>query len=128
MTESTLKLSQRVDAYPIRTEEDLTRALAEIGGLLRAEPGSIEEARLEVLSVLVRDYEMKHHPIPPPDPVDAIKFRLEQIGKTKKDLVGIIGSRSRVSEVLNRKRQLSLGMIRALRDKLGVPLASLVSS
>jgi len=128
MTASTLKTSEAVAAFPIRNDEDLARALTEIGPLLSANAGSAEEARLEVLSVLVRDYEAKHHPIPPPDPIEAIKFRLEQQGLPTKALEGVIGSRTRVFEVLNRKRRLSLRMIRKLHDVFAIPVDSLLGT
>ena len=101
MTVSIRKPSEPVTAFPVRDAEDLAKALVEIGNLLDAQPGSAGEARLEVLSVLVRDYEARHYPIPPPDTVEAIKFRLEQQGLTSKALEGVIGSRTRVFEVLN---------------------------
>ena len=128
MTVSMRKPSEAVAAFPIRDAEDLAKALAEIGDLLAAQPGSADEARLEVLSVLVRDYEAKHYPMPPPDPVEAIKFRLEQQGLTTKALEGVIGSRTRVFEVLNRKRPLSLRMIRNLHERFGIPYESLLGT
>ena len=126
MTGSTRRPSERVEAFPIWNDEDLQEALAQIGPLLSSQPGSASEARLEVLSVLVRDYETKHHPIPPPDPVEAIRFRLEQQGLTTKALEAVIGSRARVSEVLNRKRRLSLTMIQNLHETFSIPLESLI--
>jgi len=75
---------------------------------------------LEILVTLVDAYEAKHHPIDPPDPIDAVRFRMEQMGLTRSDLTGIIGSRARVSEVLNRKRPLTVAMIVRLREKLGI--------
>jgi HTH-type transcriptional regulator/antitoxin HigA len=107
MTVSTRRPSEPVEAFPIRTDEDLRQALSDIDSLLNAEPGSAEEARLEVLSILVRDYEARRHPILPPDPIEAIRFRLEQQGLTPKALERVIGTRARVSEVLNKKRRLS---------------------
>jgi len=88
MTASTPKPTEPIEVFPIRDDDDLAKALAEIGPLLNSKPGSAGEARLEVLSVLVHDYETKHHPIPPPDPIEAIKFRLEQQGLTTKALEG----------------------------------------
>jgi HTH-type transcriptional regulator / antitoxin HigA len=128
MTVSMRKPSEPVTAFPVRDAEDLAKALVEIGNLLDAQPGSAGEARLEVLSVLVRDYEARHYPIPPPDTVEAIKFRLEQQGLTSKALEGVIGSRTRVFEVLNRKRPLSLRMIRNLHDGFGIPYESLLGT
>jgi HTH-type transcriptional regulator/antitoxin HigA len=115
-----------VTITPIRTKKDYDKALTQIGKLLEAKKGTPEFDSLEVLSVLVEDYERKHYPIPPPDPIEAIKFRMEQMGLTKKDLETCIGPRSRVSEVLNHKRSLSLAMIRKLRTKLDIPTEVLV--
>ena len=128
MTASTPKASEPIEAFPIRDEEDLAKALAEIDRLVHSEPGSTEEARLEVLSVLIRDYEMRHHPIPPPDPIEAIKFRLEQQGLKPRALEGVLGSRARVFEVLNGKRTLSLRMIRSLHEVFGIPYDSLLGT
>ncbi len=129
MTASTPKASESViTAFPIRSDDDLARALAEMGPLLNSGSGSEGESRLEVLSVLVRDYEARHHPIPPPDPIDAILFRLEQQGLTTKALEGVIGSRTRVFEVLKKKRPLTLSMIRRLHERFGIPLKSLVAT
>jgi HTH-type transcriptional regulator/antitoxin HigA len=81
-----------------------------------------------VLATLVEAYERKHFPVSPPDPVQAILFRMEQQGLTRKDLAPLLGSRARVSEVLNHKRELTLPMIRALHEKLGIPAESLIGS
>jgi len=113
---------------PIKTEADYDRALAEINALWGAEPDTPKGDRLEILMTLVEAYETKHHFIDPPDPIDAILFRMEQQGLTRKDLEPILGSRSRVSEVLNRKRTLSLEMIRSLHKQLNIPLESLVGN
>ena len=115
-----------MDIQPIKTEADYDRALAEINTLWGSEPDTQEGDRLDILMTLVEAYETRHHSIDPPDPVDAILFRMEQQGLTRKDLEPIIGSRSRVSEVLNRKRTLSLEMIRNLHKRLNIPLESLV--
>ena len=115
-----------MDIQPIKTEADYDRALAEINALWGAEPDTLEGDRLDILMTLVEAYETRHHSIDPPDPVDAILFRMEQQGLTRKDLEPILGSRSRVSEVLNRKRTLSLEMIRSLHKRLNIPLESLV--
>src|SRR5439155_14037017 len=97
---------------PIKTEADYDAALAEIATLMDAEPGTPEGDRLDVLVTLVEAYEAKHWRIDPPDPIAAIKLRMEQRGLTRHDLEKILGSKSRVSEVLNRKRPLTLEMIR----------------
>ncbi len=107
----------------INKEADYTNALAEIDRLIDLDPpaGSPEAERLELLAVLVQDYEAKRFPINPPDPVAAIRFRMEQQGLTQRDLVPYVGSRSKVSEVLARKRPLTLSMIKALHHGLGIP-------
>ncbi len=117
-----------MDIQPIKTEADYDHALAEINALWGAEPDTPEGDLLDILMTLVEAYEAKHHPIDPPDPVDAILFRMEQQGLTRKDLEPIFGSRSRVSEVLNRKRSLSLEMVRKLHKQLNIPLESLVET
>ena len=115
-----------VQIKPIKTEADYEDALVEIESLLRAEPGTLEADRLEILTSLVEDYEDEHHGIPSPDPVEAIFYYLESRGLTRKDLETILGSRARVSEVLNRKRPLSLEMIRRLHRNLGIPAQVLI--
>jgi HTH-type transcriptional regulator/antitoxin HigA len=112
---------------PIRTEEDHKEALAEIERLWNAAPGTPDGDRFDVLATLVDAYEREHTPILPPDPVEAIKFRLEQQGQTRKALEPILGTRARVSEVLNGNRTLSLAMIRALNRELQIPLDVLVA-
>ncbi len=112
---------------PIRTRKDHREALAEIERLWDAKRGTPAYDRLDVLVTLVEAYERKQFPLPPPDPIEAILFRMEQQGLTRKDLEPMIGSRARVSEVLNHKRDLTLPMIRALHDKLGIPAESLIA-
>ncbi len=114
------------DIKPIRNDTDHRAALKEIERLWDAKPGSAEDDRLDVLVTLVHAYEEANHSIDPPDPVEAIKFRMEQQGLTRKDLEPIIGSRTRIAEVLNRKRSLSIGMIRRLHDRLGIPAEVLI--
>ena len=128
MTESTPGRSRPVEVFPIRTDEDLADALKQIDALMDAKPGSDDEARLEVLSTLVEAYEEERFPIGPPDPVEAIRFRLEQLGLTPSALTRLLGSRARVSEVLNRRRALSKKMIVRLWEKFGIPLESLVGA
>ena len=115
-----------MDIQPIRNEQDYDRALAEIEGLWGAEEGTEAGDKLDILLILVEDYEDKHHRISPPDPVEAIKFRMEQMNLTRKDLESCIGSRGRVSEILNHRRELSLNMIRNLHSRLSIPLESLI--
>jgi len=111
---------------PVRTESDHELALKEIEELWSAEPGTDDADRLDVLATLVDAYEAKHHPIPPPDPVDAIVFRMDQLGLSRTDLEPYIGTRARVSEILNRTRTLSLAMIRRLHAGLGIPADVLI--
>jgi HTH-type transcriptional regulator/antitoxin HigA len=111
---------------PIHTATDHKAALAEIERLWNAEPGTDDGDRFEVLSVLVDVYEREHHPIDPPNPIDAILFRLDQMGMPTSFLEKFIGPRTRVWEVLNRKRGLSLPMIRRLNTELKIPAEVLV--
>ena len=108
------------------TERDYEIVLDYMATLMDAESGSPQEQELELFSLLVATYEQEHFPIDPPDPVEAILFRMEQEGLTRKDMTVYIGSPSKVSEVLNRKRPLSLSMIRALHQGLGIPAEILV--
>jgi HTH-type transcriptional regulator / antitoxin HigA len=115
-----------MDIRPIRTKRDYERALRRIETLMDADPGTDEGDELEVLATLVDVYEEKHFPVGAADPVEAILFRMDQQGLERKDLEPFIGSRHRVSEVINRKRGLSLDMIRRLHAGLGIPLEVLV--
>jgi len=115
-----------MEIQPVKTESDYEVALEEIDQLWGSPEGTVEGDRLDVLLILVDSYESKHHPVDPPDPIEAIKFRMEQMNLTRKDLETIIGSRGRVSEVFNRRRSLSLAMIRRLHNTLNIPLESLV--
>ena len=117
-----------MEIQPIRTNADHEAALARIEALWDARPGTPEHDELEVLSVLVSAYEDEHWPVLPPDPVDAIKFHMEQNGFRQKDLAGVIGSASRASEVLNRRRPLTVEMIKALHAAWSVPLESLIGA
>jgi len=105
---------------PIRVKADYRRAMAELERLWGAKSGTREGDRLDVLATLVEAYERQHYPMDPPDPIDAIQFRMEQQGLTRKDLEPLIGSRARVAEVMNRKRALSIEMIRRLHEHLGI--------
>ena len=111
---------------PIKSEFDYQEALKAIELLWGAQEGSPEGDRLDVLTTLVEAYEESHFPIDIPDPIDAIKFRLEQQGKDKKSLIGVIGNRTRVYEVLRRDRGLSLTMIRQLNKRLRIPAEILI--
>jgi HTH-type transcriptional regulator/antitoxin HigA len=112
---------------PIHSRTDYERSLLEIKHLWHARPGTEEADHREALGVLVEEYEKRVYPLPNPDPVEAIRFRMEQGGLTTADLVPIFGTRGRVSEVFNRKRPLTLEMIRQLHYGLGIPLQSLVT-
>ena len=115
-----------MDVHLIKTESDYDAALKEIDLLWGSPEDTVEGDRLDVLLVLVESYESKHHPVDPPDPIEAIKFRMEQMNLTRKDIEPLIGSRGRVSEVFNHRRPLSLPMIRRLHNTLHIPLESLV--
>lgn len=115
-----------MDIHPIRTETDYEQALAKIEQLWGSEASTPKGDELDILLTLVDVYEQTHHPIDPPDPVEAIKFRMEQMGLSRKDLEPFIGKRGRVAEVLNGRRSLSLSMIRLLHTHLHIPLESLV--
>lgn len=105
---------------PIRSEADYEAALAEVERVWGARSRTPEGDQLDILATLIDAYESEHHPIDPPDPIEAIKFRMEQQGLTRRDLEGILGTRTRVAEVLNRRRGLSINIIRRLHDKLGI--------
>ena len=105
---------------PIRSEADYEAALTEVELLWGARSGTSDGDRLEVLATLIDAYEAKHFPMDPPDPIEAIRFRMEQQGLSRKDLEPMIGPRGRVAEILNRKRNLSIEMIRQLHEKLGI--------
>jgi HTH-type transcriptional regulator/antitoxin HigA len=105
---------------PIRSVADYEEALANVARLWGARSGSADGDRLDVLATLIDKYESEHYPMDPPDPIEAIEFRMEQQGLARKDLEPLIGTRARVAEVLNRKRSLSIEMIRRLHDGLGI--------
>jgi HTH-type transcriptional regulator/antitoxin HigA len=115
-----------MDIKPIKTEADYQAALEEIEGLFDAAPDTPEGDRLEVLVTLVDAYEEKHYRLPKPDPIEAILYHMESRGLTRRDLQPYIGSRARVSEVLNRKRPLTMEMIRNLHKGLGIPAEILI--
>ena len=110
----------RRELKPIRSEADYDATLAEVERLWGAKSGTPDGDLLDVLTTLIDAYEAQHYPMDPPDPIEAIKFRMEQQRLTRKDLEPIIGTRTRVTEVLNRKRGLSIHMIRRLHERLGI--------
>ena len=118
-----------MDIRPIRTEADYRATLAQVSALLEAdpEPGTPQGDRLDILVTLVQAWEARHFPIEAPDPVEAIKFRMEQGGLSIKDLEPIIGKPNRVYEILNRKRPLTLAMTRRLHRTLGIPAEVLIA-
>jgi HTH-type transcriptional regulator/antitoxin HigA len=111
---------------PIRTEADYEAALAEVERLWGSRSGTPKGDRLDVLATLIAAYEERRFPFTTPDPVEAIRFRMEQQGLTRKDLETMIGTRTRISEVLSRKRGLSITMIRRLHERLGIPAEVLI--
>lgn len=114
------------DVKPIRTEADHRAALEEVEALWGAASGTPDGDRLDVLATLIDDFEARRYPMDPPDPIEAIRFRMEQQGLTRRDLEGVIGTRTRIAEVLNGKRSLSIGMIRRLHDRLGISAEVLI--
>ena len=116
-----------MDIKPIKSELDYDAALKRIEALWDAKKNTVEGDELEIWVTLVEAYESEHYPIYPPDPIEAIKFRMEQMNLRKVDLAKYLGSKSRVTEVLQRKRKLSLNMIKSLYKNLGIPADSLLA-
>jgi len=114
------------EVRPIRTKRDYETALKEVERLWGAKAGTPDGDRLDVLATLIDAYETEHHPTDPPDPIEAIKFRMEQQGLTRRDLEEIIGTRTRIAEVLSRNRGLSIAMIRRLHERLGISAEVLI--
>jgi HTH-type transcriptional regulator/antitoxin HigA len=115
-----------IDVKPIRNAADHDAAIAEVKRLWGSKAGTSDGDRLDVLATLIDAYEAQHEPMDRPDPIEAIRFRMEQQGLTRKDLEPLLGTRTRVSEVLNRKRALSIAMIRRLHAKLGIAAEVLI--
>ncbi len=114
------------EVRPVRSKRDYEAALNEAERLWGAKAGTPDGDRLDVLATLIDAYENEHYPMDPPDPIEAIKFRMEQQGLTRRDLEGIIGTRTRIAEVFNRKRGLSIAMIRRLHERLGISAEVLI--
>ena len=114
------------DVKPIRSAADYEAALSQVAALWGSANGTAKGDRLDVLATLIDAYEARHHAMDLPDPVQAIKFRMEQQGMTRKDLEDIIGTGTRIAEVLNRKRGLSISMIRRLHERLGISAEILI--
>ncbi|KIA86179.1 type II toxin-antitoxin system HigA family antitoxin [Flavobacterium sp. AED] len=117
-----------MEIKPIKTENDYNQALQRLEFIFDAKIGSPEGDELEVLGILIDKYENEHFPIGMPDPIEAIKFRMEQMGYNQNDLANIVGLKSRASEILNRKRKLSLEMIRQLHERLNIPTDVLIQT
>jgi HTH-type transcriptional regulator / antitoxin HigA len=115
-----------MDIKPIRSESDYERALRRVEELWDSPKGSAESDELDILATLIEAYEQEHYPIELPDPIEAIKFRLEQKGKNSSALIGVIGQRTRVYEVMQGKRPLSLNMIRNLHQEFDIPAEVLI--
>jgi HTH-type transcriptional regulator/antitoxin HigA len=113
---------------PIKTKKDYQAAMNRLETIFDAKPGTPEGDELEVLGILIEKYEQEHYPIDYPDPIEAIKFRMEQMGYSQNDLAKIVGLKSRASEILNNKRKLTLEMIRQLHQALGIPTDVLIQS
>lgn len=115
-----------MEIKPIKTEKDYDLALERVNTLFDAEPNTVEADELDILVTLIEKYEQIHYPIPEPDPIEAIKFMMEQNGLTPADLGILLNSRSRVSEIFKRKRALTITQIRVLNEKLHIPAETLI--
>ncbi len=115
-----------MDIRPIKTEADYQAALLRVEALMQAQPNTPEGDDLDILSTLIAAYEEQHYPILPPDPVEALMYWMETRDLTRRDLEHLLGSRARVAEILNRRRRLSLEMIRRLHSELGIPAEILI--
>lgn len=113
---------------PIRNKKDYQNALRRLEIIFDAKPGSTQGDELEVLGILIDQYEKDHFPVGMPDPIEAIKFRMEQLGYTQNDLAKLVGLKSRASEILNKKRKLTLEMIRQLHSSLNIPTNVLIQN
>ena len=129
-TENMIKLMpikyRIMNIHPIKTEKDHEKAIERLEQIFDAKQGTKEGDELEILSILIEKYEDKYYPIDLPDPIEAIKFRMEQLGLKQNDLTEVIGFKSRVSEILNKKRKLTLEMIRRLNEYLSIPTNVLI--
>ncbi len=121
-----MQIQFKMNIKPIRSEEDYQNALERLEVIFDAKKGTEEGDELEILSILIDNYENEHFPIGMPDPIEAIKFRMEQMGMKQKDLAEVFGFKSRVSEILNKKRKLTLEMVRKLNTQLHIPTEVLI--
>ncbi len=117
-----------MEIKPIKTEKDYNKAMKRLELIFDSKPGTKEGDELEILGILIDQYERENFPIGLPDPIEAIKFRMEQMGYNQTDLASIVGLKSRASEILNRKRKLSLEMIRQLHERLHIPTDVLIQT
>lgn len=115
-----------INLKPLKSEEDYNSAVKQCETLMNAKEGTIEAILAEALAILIEKYEDEHYPIDPPDPIEAIKFRMKQMGLERKDMIKYFGNGSRVSEIFRRKRKLSLNMVKKLHRGLGISLETLV--
>ncbi len=113
---------------PIKTKKDYQQALARLEVIFDSKKGSAKGDELEILAMLIDNYENEHFPVGFPDPVEAIKFRMEQLGYNQSDLANVVGLKSRASEILSKKRKLSLEMIRQIHDRLNIPTEVLIQA
>lgn len=120
--------SNTMTLKPIKTEEDYNQVLERLSQIFDAKPNTKEGDELEILGILIEKYENENFPIELPDPIEAIKFRMEQLNYSQNDLAEVIGLKSRASEILNKKRKLSLEMIRKLSEKLHIPSEVLIQA
>lgn len=128
LTQNTIKFKTMKNMKPIKTEQDYNQALERLEDIFDAKPNTKEGDELEILGILIEKYENENFPIELPDPIEAIKFRMEQLDYSQNDLAKIIGLKSRASEILNKKRKLSLEMIRNLSEKLHIPSQVLIQA
>ena len=128
MIKLTLHKFSKMTVKPIKNKKDYAQALERLEVIFDAKKNTIDGDELEVLSILIDKYENEHFPIGLPDPIEAIKFRMEQLGYNQADLAKVVGLKSRASEILNKKRKLSLDMIRQLHKKLKIPTDVLVQA
>ena len=120
--------SNTMTLKPIKTEQDYNQVLKRLEQIFDAEPNTKEGDELEILGILIEKYENENFPIELPDPIEAIKFRMKQLNYSQNDLAEVIGLKSRASEILNKKRKLSLEMIRKLSEKLHIPTEVLIQA
>ena len=118
----------KMNIKPIKTKKDYEEALARLEVIFDSKKGTVEGDELEILGMLIENYENEKFPIGFPDPVEAIKFRMEQLGYNQTDLANVVGLKSRASEILSRKRKLSLAMIRQIHDRLNIPTEVLIQA